>query len=526
MLAVVAASVLLLWAGAASALAAVYCVDFTTPPGDCTNSGYNDMQLQMALDDAGLTAANDTVRIAPGSYTNTGDFSYPDPAGGGTVSIEGSGQAQTTLTTTLQAATDQSVLTLLGAGNSVSDLTILIPAPPDVSPSDQGLVMTFATATRVSVLGPAADNAHGVEMGGGTFQSGTVDLQVNAPSGNRAIFASGNQTIQGTTIQSTTGFGGPGSGGTTTIDRSTIKAKATAVGTDAGTVQVSNSIIDLGNNNSAVGLSATNFNASTAPMTINADHVTIAGGGANSIGARARANNATVAQTATVTLENSIVSGPAVPLRREADNNGTANLTTSYSNYPSAGIVDTNDPDGMGMTGMGSLTQTNHTELAPGFVDPASGNYHLASGSALIDIGDPATPVGADAMDIDGDIRPIDGNDDGTARRDIGADEFFVAPPPQPPQPDTDPPETEITKAPKNRTEKTKAKYKFSSDEPGSSFECAFDKQVKKNQFSDCDSPQKYKRLDDGKHKFQVRAIDPAGNLDPTPDGDKFRVLD
>jgi hypothetical protein len=94
--------------------------------------------------------------------------------------------------------------------------------------------------------------------------------------------------------------------------------------------------------------------------------------------------------------------------------------------------------------------------------------------------------------------------------------------------PDTDPPETKITKSPPNKTKKPKAKYKFTSSEPGSAFECklkgkGLKKSVKK--YKDCDSPRKYKRLNEGKFKFAVRAIDQAGNVDPAPAKDKFRVV-
>jgi hypothetical protein len=97
--------------------------------------------------------------------------------------------------------------------------------------------------------------------------------------------------------------------------------------------------------------------------------------------------------------------------------------------------------------------------------------------------------------------------------------------PPAPPDgtaQDTDPPETEITKAPKNKTEKPKARFGFESDEPGSTFDCKLDKK----DFAPCDSPRKYKHLKTRKHKFKVRATDPAGNTDPTPAKDKFKVLD
>ncbi len=42
----------------------------------------------------------------------------------------------------------------------------------------------------------------------------------------------------------------------------------------------------------------------------------------------------------------------------------------------------------------------------------------------------------------------------------------------------------------------------------------------------DCDSPQKYKNLSKGKHKFKVRAIDAAGNVDPTPSKFRWRVTE
>ena len=101
-------------------------------------------------------------------------------------------------------------------------------------------------------------------------------------------------------------------------------------------------------------------------------------------------------------------------------------------------------------------------------------------------------------------------------------------PPPPPDPPDTDPPETEITKSPPNKGEKPKAKYRFESDEPGSAFECKLKgKGLKKKakKFGECDPPEKYKRLDEGRFRFEVRAIDSAGNVDPSPAEDKFKVL-
>jgi lysophospholipase L1-like esterase len=100
-----------------------------------------------------------------------------------------------------------------------------------------------------------------------------------------------------------------------------------------------------------------------------------------------------------------------------------------------------------------------------------------------------------------------------------------VAPPPPPPPPpppaDTAPPRTHFTKRPPNKTERTKVKFKFTSSEPNSTFECKLDTKKWKR----CESPRKLDGLKPGKHKFKVRAIDAAGNVDPSPAKDKFKIL-
>jgi Tol biopolymer transport system component len=117
---------------------------------------------------------------------------------------------------------------------------------------------------------------------------------------------------------------------------------------------------------------------------------------------------------------------------------------------------------------------------------------------------------------IDADIAVFESNPDWAVKEAL-------------PPVDTTPPQTKITKTPPNKSAKSKAKYKFTSSEPDSTFECKLKgKGLKKavKEFGDCDSPRKYKRLDEGKFKFSVRAIDVAGNVDLTPAKDKFQVVD
>lgn len=86
---------------------------------------------------------------------------------------------------------------------------------------------------------------------------------------------------------------------------------------------------------------------------------------------------------------------------------------------------------------------------------------------------------------------------------------------------DTTPPDTKILKGPPKKTHKTTAKFKFTSTEAGSTFQCKLDRKP----FKKCSSPKTYKKLKPGKHVFKVRAIDKAGNVDPTPAKRKFTVL-
>jgi len=84
---------------------------------------------------------------------------------------------------------------------------------------------------------------------------------------------------------------------------------------------------------------------------------------------------------------------------------------------------------------------------------------------------------------------------------------------------DATPPDTTITKHPKDKTKKKKAKFEFTSSEPGSTFLCSFDG----DPFAACTSPESEK-VGKGKHAFDVVAVDPAGNKDATPAEDSWRV--
>jgi hypothetical protein len=86
---------------------------------------------------------------------------------------------------------------------------------------------------------------------------------------------------------------------------------------------------------------------------------------------------------------------------------------------------------------------------------------------------------------------------------------------------DLTPPETTIESKPPDPSDSSIASFTYRSNEPDSSFQCALDGAP----FSACPSSGvTYAGLTSGPHSFQVRAIDPSSNVDPTPAGYSFDV--
>jgi 6-phosphogluconolactonase (cycloisomerase 2 family) len=106
-----------------------------------------------------------------------------------------------------------------------------------------------------------------------------------------------------------------------------------------------------------------------------------------------------------------------------------------------------------------------------------------------------------------------------TGRNDDAVAIFTRAGPDADGAPDTDPPETTIAKGPKRKSKKRRAKFEFASDEPGSTFQCRLDK----GDFEPCDPAETFK-VKRGRHSIEVRAVDAAGNADPTPAAQGWKV--
>ncbi len=185
----------------------------------------------------------------------------------------------------------------------------------------------------------------------------------------------------------------------------------------------------------------------------------------------------------TVTIDQAI--GQADPT-----NSGTINFTVVF-NEAVAGFG-TSD---VSLTGTAGAITGTVTEVAP--MDGTTYNVAVSdmSGSGTV-----IASVGAGvAEDTATNPNGASTSTDDTVTYDINAPNSTIDPP-----------------LPANPTAITSASFSFSGDDGSGSgvagFECSLD-----GGFSTCTSPQNYDSLGDGSHTFQVRAIDDAGNIDPTP---------
>jgi VCBS repeat-containing protein len=82
---------------------------------------------------------------------------------------------------------------------------------------------------------------------------------------------------------------------------------------------------------------------------------------------------------------------------------------------------------------------------------------------------------------------------------------------------DTAPPSTTLTSMPSDPDNDNTPDFSFTGSDPGSSGLAGFQCQVDGGGWTNCSSPHTTSPLSDGLHTLEVRAVDNAGNADPTP---------
>jgi Bacterial Ig-like domain len=479
-------------AAPAEAADTVICVPVMV--AGCTQSAAT---LPAAISAASTNGVSYTIRLASGTYSGTFQIDGTNHP----ITLQGAGQGATILT----APANVNGQTYLFAGQAtVRDLTVQMTSVD--SDGDIGLSMSHALVDHVTVDGSAVVNARGGSAGISTITNSVFLTPPTSGPGSTALSSSGGNTISDTSLTGSVGLNLSDPGTVDNVSRVSIRADSNGVTTDGGTVNIDDAVIDLGSGMGATGLGAVNFNNGVAPKTVNANHVTVIGGGPGSRGAWAYAAPDGVKTTSMVTLTNSIVRGSETSLVADANNDGThmgpstGIVTVSYSDYQTTGGVI--GPNGAGGVQVGA---GNVIDIDPAFV--GAGNYHLTLGSPVVDKGDPA--AGGPSLDRDGTARVIDGDAVPGARRDMGAYELH----------DSIAPDTAITSGPAGATNDATPTFTFTS-EPGAAFQCKVDAGT----FTACTSPFTTPSLANGVHAVAVRATDAASNVDATPATRSFTV--
>jgi hypothetical protein len=415
----VAAAVLL---PAAAASAATFCV------GAPSCVGTHELSLQAAIDDAGVNGAANRIELGSGTWVGV-DKAGPQPLG---LEIVGEGTGLTFIRSNVDG---QPALWLTGAGESVSGLTVRIVTQLGASP--QGLVLEngaradgIRATADAGTAGPLLRIDSGGQLSHAFVDGGTAWGVVLSDDLNP-----GDTSISDSEIHGAPAIG-VYSAGTTTLARDRLAVTQDsypAVLALAGTTNVHDSLVDLRNVTSGLGLAASSLN-NVANPNIAARRLTVVSSGGQSAAAQVHSDAAT--GTPSISLADSVLRDVGVRVLRTGS--GAADVALDH--------VDTWPAVADQVSGLALA------DVAPSFADPLLGADLVPQpGSPLIDRA--AALTGADGTtDLAGTPRALDGDGDCTAQPDIGAFEAPAAAcvtPPAPEQPPVAiPPAAKDTSAP------------------------------------------------------------------------------
>jgi hypothetical protein len=519
------------------------------------------------LPPAVTAATNDVdpnlIRVGPGNFSATNPYGL---AAGD--SIQGSGAGTNPANATALSVTAGSAQTLLSVnGGTVSDLRVVLSTN-----TTTGIHSINGTLDNLVVFGPGSTGSTGIRAQGTQLRDATVN--VTGGSGNTALRSDGGNLLLRDSTWNGGAIGYQLVSGTDNVSRVTVTLADTAISVEGGTLNIDDAVIDLGATGQTGLQARPTGSADTA--TVNANHLTVVGGNGTSSGVVANANGSGT-RTAVVDLKNSIVRGPATSLRRDAGAGHTANFTVTRSSYqatvgaptdgggnlvnvdpgfvnPAAGdyhLRATSPVVDKAASSTASLDRDGKERFdgdKNGIPEPDMGAYELR------DVTAPKTTFSAGPNGPTNDSTPLfvfKGSDD-TARFECSLDggAFQLCSSPATTTPladgphsfavrasdevfnvenppatrrftvDTTTPNATITKKPAKRFFKKRVRFKFASDEAGATFQCMLDNRS----WHKCRSPFRF-NVKVGKHRMLVRAVDAAGNVDPTPARYKYRRL-
>jgi hypothetical protein len=412
-------------------------------------------------------------------------------------------------------------------------------------------IFDFSSGVEASLAGMTITNGVGAIGGGINNGNGALTLAGVVVSGNEAAMSGGSQSVsRGGGIASlgpltlresvvSENVSSAGNGSTQTVaqgggisalgpllvDRSTIAGNtALAAGAGVQTVGQGGGLQALGkpaviekstiSGNSVEASGGTSQNVARAGGVLAIDELTLTGStlSGNAVAADIAASANLESFGATV-VRNTIVANPIGTVSCGAPlASGGFNLDEDSScGFGQPTDLDAVDPVLLPLGDNGGLAPT----------------HGLPAGSAAIDRGNAfGSPIDQRGLPRPNDFANVP-NAVGGDGSDIGAFESqaTVIPPPTPipvsqMPADRNPPNTRVVSGPPRVTFERLAKFRFSSTEAQSSFQCKVDI----GRWRACRNPFKRKVSPGRKHVFRVRAIDRFGNVDPTPARFGWRV--
>ncbi|HCB07714.1 MAG TPA: hypothetical protein DEQ43_26265 [Nocardioides bacterium] len=517
-----------------------------------------------------------TILVGPGVYK---DGPY-DLKPGTTLKGSGSGTGSMATLVTLDAPPSPQSTPYIKANNATVG-TLRVQLASGSSTGSVGLSLTGGASVRnvIAVGSAGATGAVGVETTSSVLDQ--VTLYFGQAADTTAVLAHGGNTLADSTWNGVTAYRQNATTGTDKISRVVLRGTDTGASVEAGLLNIDNSLVDLGSSGTvgitAVPTApATASTVEARQLTVVGGAAPV-GGSASSWGVLANGSKATAGtlRTATVTLANSVVVGPGKAVDTRPGTYGQAKLTVlntavddatldatvtnggnnllsvsdpgfidgaggNYALRVGATVVDKGasnwgtdyditggfrpfdgDRNGSFLPDLGAYELTDVTPAKSSFTSGPTGPTknrtpvfqfkvsepgatqlcRVDSGTWLKNCTSPATT--APLADGPHSFQIYSVDKVGNVESPPVVRNFVV---------DTDTPNTTITKKPPKKFTKKRVKFKFTTSEPGAKLQCNLDRRGWKT----CQSTYRL-NVKFGKHKIQVRAVDEAGNIDPTP---------
>jgi hypothetical protein len=416
-------SVIALAVLAPGASAATWCLNSSTCGAGGNNFPMTQNGLEQAISGAQANPGFDRIEIGAGTIDLDTKVSATSTASN-PLFIEGVGNGNSFIRSSI-AQGDVLAITATGSGSdAIKDIKFKLDGT--ATGTRTALHLTGATASAIGF--EVTGSGDGYASVGLAADSDTTcdycDFRISGDDATGAFTAYGATFLASTftnigpATAVTTGI--RASGGTTLVRSSRITGFRTAASNDLGTLNISDSLIDLGAAVNAIGVTIENRNGGSSELAGNLNGVTIYGTGNGQTGFRIYGE---ATQSVTSSIKNSLLmltGGSSIAAQCDHQGSSTTVLDLLFVML-NGGAASKN----AGCTGNTGLTwDSSHESPSAVFLDAAAGDFRLRPLASVIDRGDLAEPTSSHFADAALANRFVDGSGGGVATIDLGAYEY------------------------------------------------------------------------------------------------------